>query len=77
MRVEFEMTQEDLDEILKACKPVPYLIANGTSPRSPQANANDAWDRLGTRMGFVGRSVQPVGGKSDLFFTAEPTDKED
>lgn len=72
MRIEFEMTQEDMDKILNASKPVTYLVAGGIPPRSPQENANSAWDALGSRMGFVGRTVQAAPGKSALFFTAEP-----
>ena len=35
-RTNYEMTQEDLDRILDACNPVPYM------PRSAQENANAA-----------------------------------
>ncbi len=71
-RREFKMTQEDMDGILKACQPVPYIVVGGLEPLSPQRRANIAWDALGGRMGFVGHTVQPVSGKSQLFFTAEP-----
>ena len=46
-RQEYEMTEEDLQIILDACKPVPYMIIGGVAPRSPQENANAAWERLG------------------------------
>ena len=71
MSKEFEMTQEDLDGLLDASKPVPYMVAGGMVPRSPQQNANDAWEALGRRMGFDHMTVQPIRGKSMLFFTAE------
>ena len=71
MRREFELTEDELTELLDASKPVPYLIANGTSPSSPQENANRAWERLGTKHGFQSRTVQPVRDKGDRFFTAD------
>lgn len=71
MRREFEMTEADMKEILDACKPVVYMVIGGMPPKSPQENANDAWCRLGNKMGFDGMTVQPVSGKDDRFFTAE------
>lgn len=72
MRKEYEMSDEDLKELMEACKPVPYLVANGTEPMSPQESANRAWERLGDKMGFQFMTVRPVEGKGDKFFTAEP-----
>jgi predicted TIM-barrel fold metal-dependent hydrolase len=71
MRKEFEMTEEDLNALLEACKPVPYMVIGGYVPRSPQENANDAWERLGKKMGFDHMTVRPISGKGDRFFTAE------
>ena len=70
MRKEYEMTQAQLDRILDACKPVPYMVFGGVEPRSPQENANDAWRALGEEIGFDHMSVRP-NGKGDRFFTAE------
>jgi len=70
MRREFEMTQEDLDALLEAMKPVPYIIVGGVAPRSQQENANDAWKKLGDRMGFDHMSVEP-SGRGDRFFMAD------
>lgn len=72
MSREYEMTQADLDELLDASKPVLYIVVGGRELRSPQENANDAWERLGRRMGFDFMSVEPVLGKGRRFFTAEP-----
>jgi hypothetical protein len=71
MRKEFEMTEEQLEKLLKACAPVPYLVIGGVVPRSPQENANAAWQELAREMGFQWDSVQPVPGKPPRFFTAE------
>lgn len=73
MRRDYEMTEQDLARLLDACKPVPYLVAGGMGPTSPQENANRAWADLGRRMGFDWRTVQPAACKGDRHFTAEPT----
>lgn len=71
-RTDFEMTQDDLDRLLTAMKPVPYMIIGGMTPRSQQENANDAWASLGAKMGFDPMTVRP-NGKGDRFFSAVPT----
>lgn len=71
MRKEFVMTQEQLDRILDASKPVPYLVFGGRPPDSPQENANRAWAALGQEMGFKYMTVEPVKGKNQMYFTAE------
>ena len=76
MRQEYEMTEEDLEKLLDACKPVPYMVVGGVPPRSPQENANDAWARLGKKMGFDSNTVQPASG-GDRFFTAIPSETEE
>ena len=72
MRREYEMSEQQLKTLLDACKPVPYIVAGGVAPRSPQENANSAWCALGREMGFDGMTVQPVHGKGPHFFTAVP-----
>ena len=75
MRKNYEMTQNQLDTLLDACKPVPLIAIHTGMPPSPQANANAAWARLGNEMGFDSMTVQPGEG-GDRFFSAEPkTDK--
>lgn len=71
MRVEFEMTETQLEQLLSACKSVAYIAVTGVEPRSPQQNANDAWAALGRELGFKPMTVEPVEGKSQRFFTAE------
>jgi hypothetical protein len=69
-RRDFEMTQEDLAEILEACKPVPAIALQCGPIFSRQENANRAWQRLGEKMGFDHMTVRP-NGKGDRFFSAE------
>ena len=75
-RVEYEMTDEELQEILDACKPTRYMIIGNCMPRSPQDNANAAWERLGKKRGFDYLTVRPVDGQGDKFFTAVPSETE-
>lgn len=76
MRKEFELTENQLKELMEACKPVPYMIIGGVMPSSPQENANRAWGNLGSEMGFKGMTVQPVQGKGVAYFTAEEVEIE-
>ena len=71
MRREFELTKDQLSELVEACKPVPYMIFGGREPASPQENANRAWEKIGSELGFRHMTVQPMRGKSVSFFTAE------
>lgn len=71
MRREFEISQDQLDGLLNASKPVPYLIVGGRGPRSPQENANTAWQALGEELGFDYMTVKPIPGKSNRFFMAD------
>lgn len=70
-RREFEMSQEQLNKLLDACKPTPVMYLSGGIPmhNTQQENANDAWCELGQEMGFDGMSVEP-SNKGPLFFSA-------
>lgn len=71
MRKEFQLTDEQLNRLLEACKPVPYMVIGGVGPPSRQENANAAWKNLGAELGFDHMTVRPVPGKGKEFFTAE------
>jgi len=70
---DYEMTQEQLDEIMDACKPTPVMYLSGGAPMfvTPQENANYAWGKLGKLLGFKHMTVRP-NGKGGRFFSAEP-----
>lgn len=70
-RTEFEMTEEQLAELLDAGKPVICMKIGNYWPRTPQQNANSAWRALGKELGFKWDTVSPVSGKGRKFFTAE------
>ena len=76
-RIEFEMSEADLQDILKACKPTPAMYLSGGMPMtaSPQENANSAWFKLGEKMGFKHMTVEPNFNKGQRFFTAEEKEK--
>jgi len=67
---DFEMTQDQLDGLMEACKPVAMVALNLGTPSSPQENANAAWKKLGNEMGFDHMSVRP-NGKGERFFSAK------
>lgn len=75
-RVNYEMTEEALKTLMEACRPVPCMLIGGTSPRSPQENANAAWRSLGEQMGFDYMTVMPIAGKGSRFFSAVPLENE-
>lgn len=68
------MTEEQHRRIIEASQPVIYITGSGGEPPpSPQENANRAWRQLGEELGFEFMTVRPVPGKSDYYFTAEPS----
>jgi len=75
-RTNYEMTQEDLEAILDACKPVPMIMLQCGGSRSPQERANAAWEALGKKMGFDHMTVQPTG-RGDRFFSAVPCETDE
>lgn len=73
-RINYEMSEEDEKELLKACQPTPSMMIGNYTPSTPQENANRAWERLGKKMGFDHMTVSPIEGKSTRFFTAVPNE---
>ena len=71
MQTEFEMTQEDLERIYEANRPIPVMTFGDLMPLCPQDCVNAVWTELGKKMGFKPETVKPVPGKGDRFFTAE------
>ena len=71
MKIEYEMTEEDLKEILEACRPVPAIALQCGMPPSSQEMANMAWEKLGNKMGFDFMTVEPTS-KGNRIFLAEP-----
>lgn len=74
MRKEFEMSEDQQNDLLEACKPTPVMFLSGGEPmhNSPQENANRAWQKLGEELGFIWDTASPVPNKNSRFFSAEP-----
>lgn len=72
MRINFEMSDNDLQDLLDQMKPVPMIMLQCGSPPSAQERVNAAWAKLGLKMGFDPMTVRP-NGKGDKFFSAVPT----
>lgn len=70
-KIEYEMAEEDLKNILGACKPTRVIALQCGTPSSPQERANAAWKELGEKMGFDHMTVKPISDKGDRFFLAE------
>jgi hypothetical protein len=77
-RTNYEMSEEDLNKVLDACKPTPVMYIGGGIPigGSQQKNANRAWEELGRKMGFDSTTVQPIPSKGNRFFSAVPLETE-
>jgi hypothetical protein len=60
MRKEFEMTGEELNELLEACRLIPAMYLSGGTPMfgTPQENANRAWQRLGEKHDVTDKSPE-------------------
>lgn len=74
-RTNYEMSKQDLKELLGQCKSTPMMKIGGVCSPTPQDNANAAWEKLGNKMGFDYMTVRPAGGQR--FFTAVPTETEE
>ena len=75
-RVDYEMTEDDLKKLMEACEPTPMIMLQTGSPPSQQESANNAWKRMGEKMGFDSMTVQPIAGKGTRFFSAVPSETE-
>jgi hypothetical protein len=75
MRRVYTMTDEQLQTLLNAMKPVPMIMLQCGTPPSQQENANDAWKWLGNELGFVWDTVRPHGSDSKMF-TAIPKERQ-
>ena len=68
----FEMTSDQHEKLLDACKPVPMVMLQCGKPPSPQERANAAWLALGNELGFDHMTVRPVSGQPETVFEAAP-----
>lgn len=75
MKQEFEMTQEEMDNIIAINKgggdPVMFLSGGVPMGQSLQEKINQYWEILGNKYGFKPMTVEG-SAKGKLFFLAEP-----
>jgi len=75
MKKVFEMTQEEMDNIIAINNdggdPVMFLSGGTPMGRSLQEKINQYWDILGKKYGFLPEAVEG-SSKGKLFFLAEP-----
>lgn len=78
MRKEYELSQEDLDTLLDASKPVPVMYLSGGQPMfgTPQQNVNRVWKEIGQKYRFFWNTAQPIAGKGQRFITAVAIESE-
>lgn len=76
-RTNYEMSDKQLSALMEACKPVACMMVGGSTPSSPQENANRAWSTLGLELGFDSSTVQPIPGLGIKFFSAIPSETEE
>ena len=73
MKKEFEMTQDELNQMIAISqgKSMPVLmIGSVVTGGEKQESANDFWKRLGEKYGFIWDTAEPISGKGYTFFKA-------
>lgn len=76
MKKQYRMTDEELQSVLDASKPVPYLVFGGMAPPSPQENVNRAWAAIARAHGVRQMSIGPASTGDQRDFIAEPLPEE-
>ena len=76
MRVEYAMTQADLDALKEAARPVPLIALQCGMPMSPQEKANALWRQLADQMGFRWDTVRPAEAAARAWLAAREPARE-
>lgn len=72
--MQFTITEEEMQRVLEASKPVPYMVFGGMEPMPPQERANRAWQSIGEAHGVEWMSIRPVNEATRLMSGTECTD---
>lgn len=72
MKQKYRLSDEELNQVLNASKPVTYIVIGGIPPSSPQENANAVWKSLASKHSFVWDSCEDAGTGDQHDFLAEP-----
>ena len=68
----YRMTDEEYNDLLEACKPVPYMVFGGVPPERPTDKAMRVWDRIAKRVGCIQSTIDSAGTGDDRDFVAMP-----
>lgn len=77
-RKQFRISDEDYEAIMKIARtPAPLMYLSGGTPmfRSKQEQANDVWQAMAKRLGFVWDTAHPADTGDPKDFTAEVEEK--
>ncbi len=71
--MEYEITKDELNELLEAGKPTPAMFLSGGRPMfgTPQENVDRIWQKLANKYCFIWDTVKPISDKGNEFFTAD------
>ena len=68
----YRLTDEELDALKEALKPVPCLIVGGIPPASPCDKAMAVWRNVASRVGCDVNSIAPANTGDEHDFLATP-----
>ena len=68
---EFEISDKDLQELMRAAQSAPMVALQCGMPSTSQERVNAAWERLGEKMGFDHTTVRPSRHNKPHFFWAK------
>ncbi len=73
MKKEYKLNDEQLKEMLEACKPVPVVkIAGQWLPDTQMDVVNNLWQKFGKKMKFDWKTAQGLPEKGQAYFKAIP-----
>jgi len=64
--MEFTLTEDEMQSVLDASKPVPYLVIGGIPPRSQQEQANSAWQKIAEAHSVKWDTIRPINEATRL-----------
>jgi hypothetical protein len=71
---EYTLTEEELQELFDAAKPVPYMIIGGNPPPSSYNRSLSVWKRVAERVNCDVNTIQGSDPKNPHLFKAKSLD---
>lgn len=69
---QYRLTDEELNELIAATQPVPYLVIGGFAPESPTEKSMRIWTRVAKRVGCQVETIDAADTGDQHDFIAEP-----